>query len=198
MARLETLNSWKEIADYLHRSVRTVQRWEQRFNLPVRHRAGKRTSVFALEAELNSWLQTRSRFRGTAPPAGSLYETVFECTPVPLALVNDLRECVNVNQAMRDLLSRSRHETRNLRLDAVVIENERGSLSAAWEMMLSGGSVSNSLLLSKQGEMPRWVEFQGIARVLPGLHLVMFTSPRDTLVPTGVRHGRLLQTGTGK
>jgi hypothetical protein len=30
------LNGWKEIAAYLGRSVRTVQRWEKDFGLPVR------------------------------------------------------------------------------------------------------------------------------------------------------------------
>jgi excisionase family DNA binding protein len=42
------LNSWKEIAGYLGRGVRTVQRWEQELHLPV-HRMGKgrRSPVFA-------------------------------------------------------------------------------------------------------------------------------------------------------
>ena len=34
------LNSWKEIASYLGRSVRTVQRWEREFGLPVHRPAG--------------------------------------------------------------------------------------------------------------------------------------------------------------
>lgn len=54
-----TLNSWKEIASYLDRGVRTVQRWECELRLPV-HRigSGKRSPVYALVPELNFWLRT--------------------------------------------------------------------------------------------------------------------------------------------
>lgn len=54
----EVLNSWKEIAAYLGRGVRTVQRWEQDLGLPVRRPRGKeRSAVIALRADLNQWLQ---------------------------------------------------------------------------------------------------------------------------------------------
>jgi phage terminase Nu1 subunit (DNA packaging protein) len=53
----EVLNSWKEVALYLGRGVRTVQRWEQELGLPVRRPRGKaRSAVLALRAELDSWL----------------------------------------------------------------------------------------------------------------------------------------------
>ena len=53
------LNSWKEIAQYLDRGVRTVQRWEHELRLPV-HRIGKgkRSPVYALIPELRFWLTT--------------------------------------------------------------------------------------------------------------------------------------------
>jgi len=53
------LNSWKEIASYLDRGVRTVQRWERDLQLPV-HRIGKgrRSPVYALVPELKFWLIT--------------------------------------------------------------------------------------------------------------------------------------------
>ena len=53
------LNSWKEIAAYLERGIRTVQRWERDLGLPV-HRIGKgkRSPVFANVSELNFWLST--------------------------------------------------------------------------------------------------------------------------------------------
>ena len=53
------LNSWKEIASYLGRGVRTVQRYEQAYKLPVRRPAGRdRTAVMALSEELDSWLSS--------------------------------------------------------------------------------------------------------------------------------------------
>jgi PAS domain-containing protein len=176
MVRLQTLNSWKEIADYLHRSVRTVQRWEARFGLPVRHRAGKRTSVFAIEAELNSWLQTRSTFRLVEHDLPAAYEKIFHVAPVALGVINDRREWVDANGNMIEILGRSKHELNGARLDDVVIENDRGNLSAAWEMMLSRGDVSNLLLVQAlEGNDPTWVEFRGIASVAPGLHLIALT-----------------------
>jgi len=53
------LNSWKEIASYLDRGVRTVQRWERELGLPV-HRIGKgkRSPVYAITTELKLWLST--------------------------------------------------------------------------------------------------------------------------------------------
>jgi phage terminase Nu1 subunit (DNA packaging protein) len=53
----EVLNSWKEIAEYMGRGVRTVQRWEQELGLPVRRPRGKdRSAVLALKPELDRWL----------------------------------------------------------------------------------------------------------------------------------------------
>jgi FG-GAP-like repeat len=50
------LDSWKEIAAYLRREVRTVQRWEKYEGLPVcRHQHQKRGSVYALKSELDVW-----------------------------------------------------------------------------------------------------------------------------------------------
>ncbi len=51
------LNSWKEIAAYLGRGRRTVQRWEREFGLPV-HRPNRRrrSAVVADPKELDAWL----------------------------------------------------------------------------------------------------------------------------------------------
>lgn len=59
------LESWKEIATYLGRDVRTVQRWERRDGLPV-HRLQHRTraSVFAYPTELEAWRVGRDRAPG--------------------------------------------------------------------------------------------------------------------------------------
>ena len=53
------LNSWKEIAAYLGRGVRTVQRWERELRLPV-HRIGKgkRSPVYSTISELKFWIST--------------------------------------------------------------------------------------------------------------------------------------------
>jgi hypothetical protein len=50
------LDSWKEIAAYLDRDVRTVQRWERKKGLPV-HRLddSKRSRVFSYSDEIDNW-----------------------------------------------------------------------------------------------------------------------------------------------
>src|SRR6516165_609550 len=54
------LDSWKEIAAYLRREVRTVQRWEKSSGLPVhRLQIGKQGSVYAHKAELDAWYRDR-------------------------------------------------------------------------------------------------------------------------------------------
>lgn len=56
------LDSWKEIAGYLRRGVRTVQRWEFEEGLPV-HRLihDKAGSVFAYTSELDEWWNGRQQ-----------------------------------------------------------------------------------------------------------------------------------------
>ncbi len=63
------LDSWKEIAVFLRRGVRTVQRWERTEGLPVRrHQHLKRGSVCALSSELADWQRARQTgFRVPAP-----------------------------------------------------------------------------------------------------------------------------------
>jgi Tol biopolymer transport system component len=61
----DRLDSWKEIAGYLKRDVRTVQRWERDFGLPVqRLPGGPKAGVFAMRAELDRWLESNPESRG--------------------------------------------------------------------------------------------------------------------------------------
>lgn len=66
----ERLDSWKAIADYLHRDVQTVRRWEKTLHLPVR-RVGRGHSVFAYVSEIETWLQSETaaetRFPASTP-----------------------------------------------------------------------------------------------------------------------------------
>lgn len=57
----ERLESWKEIAAYLNRSVRTLHRWEKEEGLPVHRQLHKELgSVFAYRNELDAWSRARS------------------------------------------------------------------------------------------------------------------------------------------
>jgi TolB-like protein/Tfp pilus assembly protein PilF len=66
----DRLDSWKEIAAFLRRDVRTVQRWEKKEGLPVyRHQHEKLGSVYAFRVELTQWFTTR--LPAPAPSAGT-------------------------------------------------------------------------------------------------------------------------------
>lgn len=73
-AAAERLESWKEIAVYLKRGVRTVRRWEKDEGLPVhRHLHQKLGTVYAHRDEINAWWEGR---RGAArSPAVSVHRT---------------------------------------------------------------------------------------------------------------------------
>ena len=56
----DRLNSWKEIAAFLGRTVRTVQRWEKTQGLPLRRGGpGQRGAVVASKREIGEWWERR-------------------------------------------------------------------------------------------------------------------------------------------
>ncbi len=65
----DRLESWKEIAAYLGREVRTVQGWEKNEALPIhRHQHAKQGSVYAFKSELDAWRESRKTVaEGPAP-----------------------------------------------------------------------------------------------------------------------------------
>jgi TolB-like protein/thioredoxin-like negative regulator of GroEL len=68
----DRLDSWKQIARYFRRSVRTVRRWEQQEDLPVRrHVHSSLASVYALKSEIEVWQKEHSRAPRSAGAAGS-------------------------------------------------------------------------------------------------------------------------------
>ncbi len=106
------LDSWKEIAGYLNRGVRTVQRWEREEDLPV-HRLHheKLGSVYAFQSELDSWLVSRrDRLENEPPPA----EGDFGRSIAVLPFTDMSREkdqeyfCEGVAEEMINALSRIR------------------------------------------------------------------------------------------
>jgi Tol biopolymer transport system component len=64
----DRLDSWKEIAAYLGRGVRTVQRWESEEGLPVHRLAhDKGGNVYARREELAAWWESRRRALSAQP-----------------------------------------------------------------------------------------------------------------------------------
>jgi hypothetical protein len=75
----DRLDSWKEIAVYLGREVRTAQRWEKREGLPVhRHIHPKASSVRAFKHEIDAWLHGRTRAASQPAPKEEYLEREAE------------------------------------------------------------------------------------------------------------------------
>jgi hypothetical protein len=81
------LSGWKEIAAYLGKGVRTVQRYERECGLPVRRPARRaKGSVVATKGELDAWVSASPidgafqlkarRPAGEAPLADSFYRQI--------------------------------------------------------------------------------------------------------------------------
>ena len=87
MDERKLLNSWKEIAAYVGRGVRTVQRYELELAMPVRRLAGSsRSSVMAFSDELDAWLNTA--------PARANHTELIEASPITS---NTSEQNTNVN-----------------------------------------------------------------------------------------------------
>jgi predicted DNA-binding transcriptional regulator AlpA len=60
---MPTLTSWKEIAQYLGKGVRTVQRWERSLELPVRRPVGKPNGIVLADTEeIDAWLSSGTAY----------------------------------------------------------------------------------------------------------------------------------------
>jgi excisionase family DNA binding protein len=105
------LNSWKEIASYLGRGVRTVQRWEHDSALPVHRPKGKdRSAVLALREELDAWLH-RTAVRGNGSGDGVAGRVAPDIAPVLLKLA---RELLAHGKRLLDLDHQRRPEAKKL------------------------------------------------------------------------------------
>ena len=72
----DRLDSWKEIAAYARRGVRTVRRWEREEGLPVhRHLHRKLSSVYAFRSEIDAWRESEARTARRPAPATSAAAT---------------------------------------------------------------------------------------------------------------------------
>lgn len=86
----DRLDSWKEIAAYLGREVRTVQRWEKQEGLPVhRHQHDRQGTVYAYRSELDVWLGERRAPNGNGEesPGIERITTTRVMTIVAIAIV---------------------------------------------------------------------------------------------------------------
>ena len=108
----EFFSGWKDIATYLGKGVRTVQRYEIELGLPVRRPAGKpRGSVVATRSELDAWVTAspiREAFHLTRMTPGGLTSAAHE-------IKNTVQEMRTLRHQMMDLRSEFRHSLQTLK-----------------------------------------------------------------------------------
>jgi hypothetical protein len=108
--KVRDLTNWKDIARYMGKGVRTVQRWEQDFGLPVRRSPGSRKrAVLARRSDLDAWVESRCGTRADSitdskPGKSGLnarlrlvtgVETFHALHGNTLALTNELQEVLS-------------------------------------------------------------------------------------------------------
>jgi hypothetical protein len=98
--RTGVLSGWKDIANYLGKAVRTVQRYEYELGLPVHRPAGKlRGSVIAAKSDLDAWVATM--------PAREV-PVFMDSNPDPSALIGELKTRLAEFKRLREETAQSR------------------------------------------------------------------------------------------
>lgn len=93
--RPTVFTSWKEIAQYVGKGVRTVQRWECEQGFPVHSVFGKtKRSIVAFPKEIDEWLQSKEmrESRATGPEMDPLQHSLTELQMENAALLMQIEE----------------------------------------------------------------------------------------------------------
>jgi hypothetical protein len=138
------LLSWKDIARYLGKGVRTVQRWERHLGLPVRRPTGasQKSAVLLYRGEVDAWLATRFSARpinkhgmaeGPQPSdsaRSALKErirTARELRAANQALTEEIYESIRLLAEQCELLTSNRLQMPRLPADFVTSEFSAGA-----------------------------------------------------------------------
>src|SRR5580698_4990774 len=101
------LSSWKDIARYLGKGVRTVQRWERHLGLPVRRPLGasQKSAVVLYRGDVDAWLATRFSARSlpkNEAPDGQMSHSARSTLRESIRAARELR---NANHALTEQIS---------------------------------------------------------------------------------------------
>lgn len=122
----QILNGWKEISNYIRRSVRTVQRWEARLGLPVYRPALKdRSAVVAFSDELDRWISRVS------PDAGAEDAVLNGIEEKDAGLLRMLDTMSTMTLDTAELSSQMRLLQEQLRQALLIYHNRIGSKTRA-------------------------------------------------------------------
>jgi hypothetical protein len=120
------LSGWKEIANYLGKGVRTVQRYERELDLPVRRPAGKpHAAVIVTKAEVDAWV--------AASPIREQFRLSRMKTDTTSITLDDLKKRMETMGALRDQMAALRIELRaSVQNLAESIQGIHGEIDNRW------------------------------------------------------------------
>jgi hypothetical protein len=149
------LTSWKEIAGYLGKGVRTVQRWERDMGLPVRrpHHRNKGL-VLALPEDIDSWLQSRYTLNVSAP----------DSDPQFARLRDELAQLKTENEALR-------HDLENLAAMVLAATHSDAPLNGASDNSRRHHSRPLDAAARKHQDYAELREMSRNIRAVAALHL---------------------------
>src|SRR5262245_57860701 len=103
-APADRLDSWKEIASYLKRDVRTLQRWEKEEGLPVhRQPHSKQGSVYAYRPEIDGWWESRRRELETRAARSAMSRRIALGTAAAAAVIGVLLAVMLLTRSALDV-----------------------------------------------------------------------------------------------
>lgn len=123
------LYSWKEIAAYMCRGVRTLQRYEKQLGFPVHRLAGRKTgSIVAFVDEIETWIRcTPLNLSPETETSGSASEDKLR--EAKAALQQAYTAYQEALHRYNDLINRAGH-TSNVKTPEVATEKAKGASAA--------------------------------------------------------------------
>jgi hypothetical protein len=176
----DLLTSWKEIANYLGRTPRTVQRWEKEFHLPVHRPAHKQSRLVVADTdELDTWAIEHSNLdddstQGEAVEARSLSKEILQeiarkesSSTVFAALVDFIQDTLSCEFAQIALVD---NRLRKLILAAGPrVPKVLASTNVFWSLGAGYGSCAAAVMQRKpvvaaciQSD-PKWINLRQLA-----------------------------------
>lgn len=141
-----TLTCWKDIANYLGKGVRTVQRWEQEFGLPVRRPNGMshKSPVAADPRELDAWMRSNWSVRAEQAEhaAANSARHGNGSSKTGSVLIEELRRNIQRSADLREALQLSRRAYRDV---VRQVSDNTISLGLHWQLAMSSPPAKTPL-----------------------------------------------------
>ena len=128
---LEILTGWKEIARYLGRGVRTVQRYEHELGLPTRRIGHRGGSVLATKSDLDSWVNSHPTMHSsdTQPTAQIHLGSAPENSPRERSRLHS--EMMTLRKDLKENIREIRENILKLRQELHEMRERQNAIAAA-------------------------------------------------------------------